>query len=107
MTTTPAGQSARPVRIPLGFTGPDIPAADDLANCIHCGFCLPSCPTYVATGSELESPRGRLHLISGIRDGRIEAIHSDDGWGFGAFRLEGVEHRGEVEGGSPEGPWAM
>ncbi len=55
------------------FVGIDIPSAEDLANCIHCGFCLPSCPTYVATGSELESPRGRLHLISGIRDGRIEA----------------------------------
>lgn len=56
----------------IRFTGPDIPSAEDLANCIHCGFCLPSCPTYVATGQELESPRGRLHLISGIRDGRIE-----------------------------------
>lgn len=56
----------------LRFVGPDIPSAEDLANCIHCGFCLPSCPTYVATGLELESPRGRLHLISGIRDGRIE-----------------------------------
>ncbi len=55
------------------FVGIDIPSAEDLANCIHCGFCLPSCPTYVATGSELESPRGRLHLISGIRDGRIDA----------------------------------
>ncbi|MCK9485865.1 MAG: heterodisulfide reductase-related iron-sulfur binding cluster [Dehalococcoidia bacterium] len=57
----------------LQFVGPDIPSAEDLANCIHCGFCLPSCPTYVATGQELESPRGRLHLISGIREGRIAA----------------------------------
>ncbi|MEX1022263.1 MAG: heterodisulfide reductase-related iron-sulfur binding cluster [Dehalococcoidia bacterium] len=55
------------------FTGPDTPTAEDLANCIHCGFCLPACPTYIATGHELESPRGRLHLISAIRDGRIEA----------------------------------
>ncbi|MDA1010258.1 MAG: heterodisulfide reductase-related iron-sulfur binding cluster [Chloroflexi bacterium] len=73
MTSTSTTPSAPPIRIPLGFVGPDIPAADDLANCIHCGFCLPSCPTYVATGQELESPRGRLHLISGVRDGRIEA----------------------------------
>ena len=56
----------------LKFVGPDIPSAEDLANCIHCGFCLPSCPTYLATGQELESPRGRLHLINGIREGRIE-----------------------------------
>ncbi len=55
------------------FSGPDIPSAEDLANCIHCGFCLPSCPTYVATGQELESPRGRLHLIAGLREGRIDA----------------------------------
>ena len=55
------------------FVGPDIPSLADLQNCIHCGFCLPACPTYIATGQELESPRGRLHLIAAVRDGRIEA----------------------------------
>jgi glycolate oxidase iron-sulfur subunit len=58
---------------PRGFTGIDIPALADVRNCIHCGFCLPSCPTYLATGSELESPRGRLHLIGAVLEGRIEA----------------------------------
>ncbi len=57
----------------LGFVGPDIPSKADLLNCIHCGFCLPACPTYIATGQELESPRGRLHLISSVLDGRIGA----------------------------------
>ncbi len=56
----------------LTFVGPDIPTAEDLRNCIHCGFCLPTCPTYVATGHELESPRGRLHLIDAVREGRID-----------------------------------
>ncbi len=57
----------------LSFVGSDIPSAEDLRNCIHCGFCLPTCPTYVATGHELESPRGRLHLIDAVRSGRIDA----------------------------------
>ena len=58
--------------MPIKFVGNDIPSAEDLRNCIHCGFCLPSCPTYIATGHELESPRGRLHLIDSVRSGRVD-----------------------------------
>jgi len=57
----------------LGFVGEDRPALSDLQNCIHCGFCLPVCPTYLATGQELESPRGRLHLMRSVIEGRAEA----------------------------------
>ena len=56
-----------------GFAGEDAPALEDLQNCIRCGFCLPACPTYLATGHELESPRGRLHLIRGVLDGKAAA----------------------------------
>ena len=58
---------------PLRFVGEDTPLLADLQNCIHCGFCLPVCPTYIATGQELESPRGRLHLIRSVLDGKVEA----------------------------------
>jgi glycolate oxidase iron-sulfur subunit len=38
-------------------------------DCVHCGFCLPACPTYQLWGEEMDSPRGRIHLASQILDG--------------------------------------
>jgi glycolate oxidase iron-sulfur subunit len=51
--------------------GPDAPREEDLSRCVHCGLCLMSCPTFVETGLEPESPRGRIALVRSVQEGRI------------------------------------
>lgn len=47
-----------------------------LMDCVHCGFCLPTCPTFALTGDETDSPRGRLYYMRLLAEGRIEPNES-------------------------------
>lgn len=44
--------------------------------CIHCGLCLQTCPTFLETGNENDSPRGRIHLMRGVDEGRFQLTDS-------------------------------
>ncbi|MDN5859205.1 MAG: 4Fe-4S dicluster domain-containing protein [Pseudonocardia sp.] len=56
---------------PSSFDARRPPARDLLDDCVHCGFCLPTCPTYQLWGEEMDSPRGRILLMDLAEKGEI------------------------------------
>ena len=74
----PVAASAGPATVGLGLPGLGAPLVFDqhhppdaalIGDCVHCGFCLPTCPTYLLWGEEMDSPRGRIDLMAGAVDG--------------------------------------
>ena len=45
--------------------------AKAVSTCVHCGFCLPACPTYRELGEEMDSPRGRIFLMKSALEGAL------------------------------------
>jgi glycolate oxidase iron-sulfur subunit len=61
---------------PPAFDDHNPPAAVLYKKCVHCGFCLPTCPTYALWGEEMDSPRGRIHLMKLGAEGKARLTDS-------------------------------
>jgi glycolate oxidase iron-sulfur subunit len=94
--------------------------ADAVQACVHCGFCLPTCPTYQLSQEEMDSPRGRIYLMKSVLEGELaleEALpHVDQCLGCLACETacpSGVEYRNllmpfrERAGQKREQPWLV
>ncbi len=66
MVVQPTGKIAK-----NAFDQIDPPDTEIELDCVHCGFCLPTCPTYLVLGNEMDSPRGRIWLIRSASEGTI------------------------------------
>jgi glycolate oxidase iron-sulfur subunit len=90
---------------PSSFDAKHPPLKEHIDDCVHCGFCLPACPTYVLWGEEMDSPRGRIYMIKKAADGEapLDArfrLHMDNCLGCMACMTacpSGVEYNKLIE----------
>ena len=68
------GKHADSEKIAKAIATLDIHDYGDVLQCMRCGTCLPTCPTYRTDGIETQSPRGRVAMIKAVIDGRLAAL---------------------------------
>jgi len=66
------GETTAKQECPSAFDAHHPPSNEIIDKCVHCGFCLPVCPTYVSWGQEMDSPRGRIYLMKLASEGAAE-----------------------------------
>lgn len=72
MSASPDAKIAEAAPAAGAFDSHHAPSGELIDDCVHCGFCLPTCPTYALWGQEMDSPRGRIYLMKLGREGKTE-----------------------------------
>ncbi|GAB4281505.1 MAG: heterodisulfide reductase-related iron-sulfur binding cluster [Oscillatoriaceae cyanobacterium] len=70
--TNPNSATSTPAPKASGFDTKHPPNPNLINTCVHCGFCLSTCPSYRVLGKEMDSPRGRIYLMDGINKGEAD-----------------------------------